>query len=235
MCGRFFRHNISREEYGTRHGVSHPDDIPEIEAAYNVAPTQQVPILRQAKNSDRLEFAFARWGLVPYWWKKPLAEKKFSTFNAKCEEAAQKSSYRSAWQERPCLIPMSGYYEWKGPKGTKQPYAIALKNRRWFYVCGLWDRVHIDDKPLDSFTILTTTANDLTATIHPRMPVIPEPSEAVKWVSACADERMAMIGSCHSSDMHLWEVTRRVGNIKNQGPELITPIDSSSCLLSFCF
>lgn len=137
MCGRHFRHCVSWEEYHAQLSLFRPDDIPEINPAYNVAPTQLAPIIRLRDESDDLELAFARWDLVPRWWKKPLSEKKFSTFNAKSEDVAEKPTFRAAFKDRPCLLPMSGYYEWTGKKGLKQAHAIAMRNRRWFCVAGL--------------------------------------------------------------------------------------------------
>ena len=225
MCGRFFRHKVSWEDYYAQLSLFRPEEIPEIRPGYNIAPTQIAPIIRRRETDGQLELAGAVWGMVPGWWKKPLSEKKFSTFNAKGEEAAGKASFRSAWKNRPCLVPMSGYYEWTGSKGSKQPYAIGLKNRRWFYVCGLWDRATVDGALFDSFTILTTAANELTKKVHPRMPVIPNQADAAKWLTSDADERQDMVQSYDPADMHIWKVGKAVGNVRNQGEELIAEID----------
>lgn len=221
MCGRHFRHGVSWEEYYAQLSLFRPEEIPHIPKAYNVAPTQQVPIIRQRDESDNLELVFARWDLVPRWWKKPLSEKKFSTFNAKGEEVAAKASFRASFKDRPCLVPMSGYYEWQGPKGQKQPFAIAMRNRRWFYVAGLWDRAWIEDGPLESFTILTTDASPELDHIHNRMPVIPDQSAASDWIRATPEERQDMIRPYTESDLHAWKVGPAVGNVRNQGEALI--------------
>ena len=101
MCGRFFRHKVSWEDYYAQLNLFRPEEIPELYAGYNIAPTQSAPSIRQKENSEELELAMAIWGLIPGWWKEPLSEKKFSTFSAKSEEAATKSSFRSAWKKRP--------------------------------------------------------------------------------------------------------------------------------------
>lgn len=226
MCGRFFRHKVSWEEYYAQLNLFRPKEIPEIRDAYNVAPTQTAPIIRLHENGADMELAMAVWGLVPRWWKKPLAEKKFSTFNAKSEEAAGKSTFRSSWKDRPCLVPMSGFYEWKGPKGNKQPYAIAMRNRRHFFVAGLWDRATIDGEPMDSFTILTTSANAFMSDLHSRMPVFPaDQSDAKAWITSSPDERMNMIAPYKGDDLHAWKVGSAVGNVRNQGEQLIEEID----------
>lgn len=119
---------------------------------------------------------------------------------------------------------MSGFYEWKGNKGDKTPYAISLQNRRWFYVAGLWDRVFIDGETLDSFTILTTAPNDFMSDIHNRMPLIPEQSDARDWILGDMETRKSMIVPYEGGDLHAWPVGREVGNVRNQGKGLIEQV-----------
>ncbi len=216
---------MSWEEYHAQLSLFRPEEIPHIEPGYNIAPTQQVPIIRKREVSDDLELIMTRWDFVPRWWKKPLSEKKFSTFNARGEDVATKSTFRSSFKDRPCLVPMSGYYEWTGPRGKKQPYAIAMRNRRWFYVAGLWDRAWIDGEPIDSFTILTTGAAPDLEHIHARMPVIPEQSSVVDWLSATPEQRRDMIKPNVSGDLYFWKVGPEVGNVRNQGEGLLAEID----------
>lgn len=225
MCGRHFRHGVSWEDYHAQLSLFRPEEIPHIPKAYNVAPTQHVPIIRKREADGALELVFARWDLVPRWWKKPLSEKKFSTFNAKGEDAASKASFRASFKDRPCLVPMSGYYEWTGTRGSKQPHAIAMRNRRWFYVAGLWDRAHVDGEALDSFTILTTAAAPDLEHIHHRMPVIPDQGDAASWMKGTRDDRQAMITPYKGGDLHSWKVGPAVGNVRNQGEELIAEIE----------
>lgn len=225
MCGRHFRHGVSWADYYAQLSLFRPEEIPHIDKAYNVAPTQQIPFIRKRAETEELELSFARWDLVPRWWKKPLTDKKFSTFNAKGEDAASKASFRASFKDRPCLIPISGYYEWKGPRGAKQPFAIAMRNRRWFYVAGLWDRAWIDDAPLESVTILTTSAAPDLEHIHGRMPVIPEQSNVADWIYSSPEARQEMIQPYAANDLHHWKVGPEVGNVRNQGEELIEEID----------
>jgi putative SOS response-associated peptidase YedK len=224
MCGRHFRHGVSWEEYHAQLSLFRPEEIPEINPAYNVAPTQLAPIIRLRDDSDDLELAFARWGLVPRWWKKPLSEKKFSTFNAKSEDVAEKPTFRAAFKDRPCLLPMSGYYEWTGKKSSKQAFAIAMRNRRWFCVAGLWDRAYVEGEPIDSFTILTKAASDEMADLHHRMPVIPSQSEGADWIRSSPDERHEIIQAANADQLYFWKVGPAVGNVRNQGEELIKEI-----------
>ena len=226
MCGRFFRHKVSWEEYYAQLNLFRPKDIPEMEAGYNIAPTQIAPIIRAHEDGDQLELAFAMWGLVPGWWHKPLSEKKFTTFNAKSETAPTASSFRYAFKNRPCLVPMSGYYEWKGTKGNKQPFAISMRNRRWFLAAGLWDRTEIDGKVIESFTILTAPSVDWMNDLHARMPVFPEQSEARAWIEGTPEEREAICQAGNITDLYSWKVGKAVGNVRNQGEELIEELDA---------
>ncbi len=219
-----FRHKVSWENYYAQLSLFRPEEIPKITDGYNIAPTQTAPIIRLHENGEDLELAFAMWGLVPRWWKKPLSEKKFSTFNAKSEDAHEKATFRASWKDRPCLVPMSGFYEWKGPKGSKQPYAIAMRNRRFFYVAGLWDRATVEGEPLDSFTILTTSANEFMSDLHSRMPVIPDQANVRQWVESTAADRTTLIKPYKDNDLYAWKVGSDVGNVRNQGEQLIEEI-----------
>lgn len=108
-----------------------------------------------------------------------------------------------------------------GPAGTEDPYAIGLRNRRWFCFAGLWDRAMIDGSELDSFTILTTKPNDLMAGLHTRMPVIVDPKDYDRWLTAPAKTVQDLFEPFPTDAMHAWPVGPAVGNVRNQGPELI--------------
>ena len=226
MCGRFFRHGVSWEEYHNALNLIHPNGIQPPEPAYNIAPTQYAPIIRMAPEGEdvprhAIQMAPAMWGLVPSWWKKPLSEKKFSTFNARSEGLEASNTFRGPLRHHRCLIPASGFYEWTGPKGKKQPYAIGLRNRRWFCFAGLWDRAMIDGSEIDTFTILTTKPNDLMAGLHTRMPVILHPSDYRTWLDADNRKVEHLYEPFPTADMHAWPVNPAVGNVRNQGPQLI--------------
>jgi putative SOS response-associated peptidase YedK len=137
MCGRFFRQDVTWEEYHAALSIIPPAGVAPPEADFNIAPTQYVPIVRlapegEAQPAGTLQMAPAMWGLVPSWWHQPLKEKKFATFNARAEGLEESSTFRGAFRHRRCLVPASGFYEWTGTKGSKTPFAIGLRNRRWF-------------------------------------------------------------------------------------------------------
>jgi len=230
MCGRFFRHDVSWAEYYTGLRLIIPDEVDPPEAAYNFAPTQIVRIIRkpaedEAGASNDLVLEPARWGLVPSWWTKPLKDIKWGTFNARSETAAEKPFFRGAYRHGRCLVPMSGFYEWRtlGPK-EKQPYAIGLGNVRWFCCAGLWSRAMIDGSEFDTFTILTTAPNDLMAELHTRMPVILSPDDYGTWLNPEAD-LARLFEPFPNEPMQAWKVSKAVGNVRNQGPELAAPVD----------
>lgn len=230
MCGRFFRHDVTWEEYWTGLRLIVPEAVQPPEAAYNIAPTQIVPIIRRPAEDETgsdcdLVMEPARWGLVPSWWNKPLKDIKWGTFNARSETAAEKPFFRGAYRHGRCLVPMSGFYEWHrlGPK-EKQPYAIGLGNVRWFCCAGLWSRAMIDGSEFDTFTILTTAANDLMSDLHHRMPVILSPVDYAIWLDPAVDAN-ALFKPFPSGSMQAWKVDPAVGNVRNQGRQLAIAID----------
>ena len=229
MCGRFFRHGVSWEEYSSALQLVIPESVEPPEPAYNIAPTQIAPVIRIAPEGEdisagQLQMAPAMWGLVPSWWHKPLSEKKFSTFNARSEGVRESNTFRGAFRHKRCLVPASGFYEWTGPKGQKKPYAIGLRNRRWFCFAGLWDRAMIDGSEIDSFTILTIEANEIMAPLHTRMPVILDPANYSQWLEGDREEAANSFKPFPSDAMHAWPVGKAVGNVRNQGPELIEEV-----------
>lgn len=232
MCGRFFRHGVSWAEYHDALSLIVPDAVDAPEPAYNIAPTQIVPIVRlrpqgdgSAETAGARELAPAAWGLVPSWWRKPLKEKKFATFNARSETVAQSNTFRGAFRHRRCIVPVSGFYEWSGQAGRKTPFAIGLRNRRWFCFAGLWDRAVIDGSEFDTFTILTTAPNDLMAGLHTRMPVILAPEHYARWMDASDKAVDDLFEPFPSAEMDAWPVGPDVGNVRNQGSNLAARTD----------
>lgn len=221
MCGRFAIGLITEPDWSDWLGLSVAADWPK--AGWNVAPTQTVGILR--RTDEGREIARARWGLVPHWWKKPLSEMKLATFNARAEEASKKPFFRDAWAHGRCLVPTIGYYEWTGPKGAKTPWFITRRrNTPGFCMAGLFARAEVDGAPLLSFTILTTMAGEATRQIHPRSPVVIEEPDWETWLSA-ATAGHELMRPIRDDQVEMWPVSRAVGNVRNDGPELIEPVE----------
>jgi putative SOS response-associated peptidase YedK len=148
---------------------------------YNIAPTQEVPIVRQTDGQRRL--SLARWGLIPSWADDPKIGNRM--INARSEEIAAKPAFRGAIKSRRCLIPADGFFEWRKEGSRKQPYYIRLRDERPFAFAGLWERWNKSDgPPIESCTILTTTANDTLKPLHDRRPVILSPNDYGVWLDA---------------------------------------------------
>ena len=141
MCGRFEQH-VARMRAWTQLIDDWPGSVVD---RHNICPTQS------AATFDAEGYRERHWSLIPRWARDPKL--KFATFNARGETLADKNTFRGAWQHsQRCVVPASGYFEWTGPKGKRTPFAIGLRNRRWFCFAGLWDRAMIDGSEIDSFS-----------------------------------------------------------------------------------
>ena len=167
-----------------------------------------------------------RWGLVPAWAKD--AKTGYSTINARSEEVASKPAFREAFKKRHCLIPADSFYEWmRLDAKSKRPFAIALKSGEPLAFAGLWESWRPKDgTPLETFTILTTSENELMRPIHDRMPVILEPKDYARWLDAGAPARPAvdLLRPYSAELMNAWPVSDRVGNVRNNDAALLEPL-----------
>jgi putative SOS response-associated peptidase YedK len=231
MCARGAQHS-DPERIARRFGVTAP--LPNLRASWNVAPTQEIGVVRFDPRAKRRSLDLLKWGLVPHWAKgeKPA----FNTINAKAETIATAPAFRSAWEAgRRCLVPFDLFYEWqKRPDGAKQPYAIALKERAPLGLAGLWESKRLaGDAVLRSFTIITTTPNPLMATLHDRMPVIVAPEDYAIWLGdagADADAARALLRPYPADAMEIWPVDPRVGDWRNDDPANILPLSAAASI-----
>lgn len=189
-----------------------------IRKRFNIAPTQEAPVVRTAKDGGR-EVALLRWGLVPFWAKDLAVGNRM--INARAEGVETKPAFRAAIQQRRCLVPATGFYEWRGEAGRKQPYAVTLPDRPMFAFAGLWERWKpTEGEPVETFTIVTTDANETVAQIHDRMPVILAPEAEDKWLSAEPAETRALLKP-YEGPVRLRAVSRLVSNPRNDVPECL--------------
>ena len=147
--------------------------MPEIEPRYNIAPTDDILVIR---GSDQGRSGLMmRWGLIPHWVKD--AKKLPLLFNARAESLATKPMFKNAFRRQRCLIPASGFYEWKllADGKSKQPFYVSSKIGKPISFVGLWETATVDGVDVDSCTIITTESNALMQPIHERMPVILPP------------------------------------------------------------
>jgi putative SOS response-associated peptidase YedK len=199
------------------------DELGDYRPRWNAAPTSQLPVV-VANNGERTLTAM-RWGLVPSWASD--IRSGYSTFNARAEGIDTRPAFRSAWQAgRRCLVIADGYYEWRD--ADKQPFAVALGNRGPMTFAGLWDIWRASDgTALKSFAIITTTANAQLLPLHSRMPVLLAPDFWPAWLGETAATDAAlktMLKPYPGERMAFWPVDRRVGNIRNDSPDLFAPI-----------
>jgi putative SOS response-associated peptidase YedK len=204
---------------------------------FNVSPTSQVPLLRLDPDAGDIELAMARWGLIPFWWKKPKPPN--FTFNARIEEAATKPMWRQVVKTSRCLVPALGWYEWKEVEVTdpltgeikkaKQPFFLHLPNNRLLAFAGVmlsWTPSEGEPAML-TCSILTRAAEGPAADVHDRMPVIlPDEAQSAWLDTKQTDSEKALVLAQEKAvtavDHH--SVATRVNNSKNQGAELIEPL-----------
>jgi len=209
MCGRYALH-AHPQVIALQFGLS---KAPEFAARYNIAPTSDVLIVRAAK--DVREAARVRWGLVPRWAKDPAIGARLN--NARAETVAQKPSFRDAYRKRRCLIPASGFYEWRAEHGRKQPYYVTPAQGELFAFAGLWEAWN----ELQTCTVITTEANDAMRPIHDRMPVILDPASYQPWLEG----NEGLLAPCAASSIEVRRVGRAVNDARNESPHLIEPAD----------
>ena len=194
----------------------------ELKPRYNIAPSQTVPIVRMGVSGR--ELLMARWGLVPHWSKEP--ETKYSTINARAETVAEKPTYRDAFRRKRCLIPATGFYEWKREGNRKTPHHIRMKESEIFAFAGLWDRWDKEGEGFESCSIIVTTANEAMQPIHERMPVILNTAQYNSWLNTEHYNRAHLEAMLvpYVGDLDVYPVGRKVNSPSNEGPSLIQPV-----------
>jgi putative SOS response-associated peptidase YedK len=219
MCGRFTNQYTWRELHALYMLSIGFEQNKAWTPKYNIAPTTEIPVVLSEKGMRRLELM--RWGLVPSWAKEIGT---FSTFNARDDGLTTKPMFRGAWKAgQRCIIPASSFFEWRNP--DKQPFAIASGNKGPLAFAGLWDEwTPKGGAPLRSCTIITCEPNSLLAAIHDRMPVILGEEDWAVWLGeshANENTLLKLLKPFAAERMTLWPVGRSVGNVKNQGANLI--------------
>lgn len=171
MCGRFTLKKPERIRLPNYHS-----EFPVLKPRYNIAPSQDVVTVVQRGSSP--EAAFLQWGLIPSWSKEAKG-----IINARVETIEDKPSFNDSFKNRRCLILADGFYEWERHGKISQPYYFQMKDGAPFAFAGIWDRWRDNGRRIDSCAIITTTANELLATLHHRMPVILESESYGLWLS----------------------------------------------------
>ncbi len=190
---------------------------------YNLAPTQPVAA---AVNHTVAKIEYLHWGLIPSWADDPAIGSRM--INARAETLVQKRSFVRCLERRRCLIPTSGFYEWRAnPGGRKTPMFIRMKDEKPFALAGLWDVWHSPDgSQVISCTIITTAPNELMKTIHDRMPAIVAPGDYRLWLTAETQEPaglLRLLAPYPAENMQANEVSPRVNSVRCDDPECIEP------------
>jgi len=227
MCGRFVQYSpIETFQQIFNIGTVSLEVIPN----YNVTPTQKILTIIKHDNENKLEKL--HWGLVPFWAKDVTIGSRM--INARAETVSQKPSFRNAFRKRRCLIPVDGFYEWKGEKGNKQPYYVFIPSGEPFAFAGLWetwtDQKSDEESVYNSCTIITTGASESIREIHHRMPAILAPESHEKWLNTDIQdsiELQAIIDDYLIYDMKYYPVSTLVNSVKNNDPNCIKPIDEN--------
>jgi putative SOS response-associated peptidase YedK len=208
MCGRFTQ-AYTWQELVALYRLTVP--AVNLQPRYNIAPTTTIDVIIP-RGADRLELTPMRWGLISYWWKKTTKEVP-STFNARVETVAEKPMFRDAFKRSRCVIPASGYYEWKSTPTGKQPYYISAADGSVLSFAGLWDEWHDIEtgEIVKSCTIIVTAANDFTRRVHERMPVVLEQFEP--WLTGAAGA--GMLKPAPEDMLQMWPVSRKVNRVGN--------------------
>lgn len=189
---------------------------------YNIAPTQTVLAVRHG--GDGREVAALLWGLIPSWSKDPKIGSRL--INARSETAPEKPSFRAAFKRRRCLVAASGFYEWDQHTQPKQPYHIVPARGGLMAFAGLWEHWSPPGSdPLETCTILTTSANGTLSPIYDRMPVILPPEKFDNWLSPDSDpaKLTSLLQPATEDYLELQPISTYVNNVRHIGPECIAP------------
>ncbi len=219
MCGRFSL-STDKDDIQSRYGIDPTGVL--LGPRYNIAPSQLHPVV--VVESDQRVLKLMKWGLVPHWAKDERIGYKM--INARADTVDTKPSFKNAFKKRRCLVITTGFYEWDrtDPK-NKRPFHIGLKSKKPFAFAGLWESWGPDN--LQSFTIITTDANELVSQIHDRMPVILHEKDEAAWLDPELHDPAKLkplLVPYPAEEMEMYEVSTIVNSPKNESPDCIKPI-----------
>ena len=221
MCGRYAL--VVMENGSLQRRFSLEEVLDETVTRYNVAPTQTMPVIVR-HSPNHLEMM--RWGLVPSWAKDVGVGNRM--INARAETVAEKPAYRGPLRSRRCLVPATGFFEWKREGTSRTPYFIHLRDGALFAFAGLYDTWHAPGgEVVRSYTIITTAPNDVTAPIHDRMPVILDPEDEETWLDPDVTEPMHLLPLLRpypARAMDAYPVSRAVNSPAHDAPDVLAAV-----------
>lgn len=217
MCGRYSL--VSRgKEIAEAFGL---DDEPALEARYNVGPGQQVPVVRATENGR--ELPLLQWGFHR------SGTGGGMLINARSETAAARPAFRDSVERRRCLVPATGFFEWRRQGTARAPFHLVVRDRPVFAMAGIWSWWPDErGKNVESMVILTTRPNELVSQIHDRMPVILAPELEARWIDPAPlreDTLAELTRPLPAELMTKIPVSTRVNSVAHDDPEVLAPVE----------
>jgi putative SOS response-associated peptidase YedK len=221
MCGRYSL--IFIDDLGNRFRVFNP--MIGSRSRFNIAPGSEMPVIVQ---EEKNELVMMKWGLVPHWIQDINTAKR--PINARAETLSEKPSFKELLIDRRCLVPASGFFEWKKESNKRIPFYLHLPKNPLFAFAGLYDRwTDPEGNILFTYTIITTEPNDLIAKIHNRMPSILFPGNEDRWLSKTplsAGDLKEILASFPAEDMSMYAVSPLVNTPVTDDERIIRPMNS---------
>lgn len=218
MCGRYYRTADKQAIAEWFHAAAVNDDP--MPPGYNIAPSTIQPVIRQGRDTGARELVGMRWGLVGFGSAGP--DPKRATFNARSDNLERSSLWRTPFHKRRCLVPVSGFFEWR--KSDKVPFRFTLSDQPIYAFAGLWDAWKSPAGDwLQSFSVITVEANTAMRTIHDRMPAILRPQDYDEWLDRGEVERPPthLLRPFPETTLLIHAANPKVGNVRNQDIDLL--------------
>ena len=222
MCGRYASSRDARDLASAFEVEEPPEEV--IPPSWNVAPTD--PVYAVLQRSEGRLLKVLRWGLVPSWAKDAKGAARL--INARQETVASKPAFRKAYARRRCLLPADGYYEWQVDGTRKQPWFLSARDGAPLSMAGLYEiwSPGEDAERLWTCTVITTAAADELGHIHDRTPLLVPRADWDRWLDPeVEDPGEHLLVPAVGGALDAWPVGTAVGNVRNDGPELVRPVE----------
>ena len=222
MCGRFTV-QLSGDDIVNLYDAAQPALPLALSPRYNGAPTQEFAACRLDEAGHRA-IARLRWGLVPFWAKDAAMGSRL--INARAETVHEKPAYRTAFRTRRCLVPASGWFEWQGARGARQPWYIAPADGLPLSFAALWERWDKGEDRRETFTIITTEASEPLADIHHRQPAIIRPHDVSEWLDpiTSSEQLLDLVRRPCTGPFEKRPISTRVNNAINDDAAILDPV-----------